>query len=292
MQVYPRLTSSVAQDPDITTETTVLPRNAAGPTLSLPQALFLVIVLVSVFASGAVLCVLFGQPEALKTIKSMTPDVGRLMAQSAQTAQSALPFVFHGNAPAGYTSRFTSVEHATPVDMALQKLVKPNTQKLALIKDLEGRPDPFRPLVQEVDALAPPVEEEKKDVLDSVQFIGMIDDKKPSERVALIQVSDPLGGTKTAIKKSGESLVVDGSRIIIKEIQKSIMVLSVDGARRQMKLNPYFDQVLAKHVTEGVSSKSGADFKPSESGALKETIKKTVSPASNGKKPVLDDLSE
>lgn len=104
-----------------------------------------------------------------------------------------------------------------------------------------GRPDPFSPLIQDGPAGFSPLPDpnKKKDVLLDVQYTGFIGDMNSKDKVAIIRVMDPAGGTKTLIKKAGDSFYVDGERIMLNAISKNSLSLRVSGASRSLGLNPY-----------------------------------------------------
>jgi hypothetical protein len=114
-----------------------------------------------------------------------------------------------------------------------------------------GRPDPFEPLfgqmspnatvderIEEITITAPPVEQ---DVMDDVEYIGMIHDKKSDSAVAMIRVNDPYTGRKTLIKKLKEAFLLDGRKLYVKSIDRYQVGLWVDGKMRYKSLNPYAD---------------------------------------------------
>lgn len=114
-----------------------------------------------------------------------------------------------------------------------------------------GRSDPFEPLfgqmspeptvderIEEITVTAPPVEQ---DVMDDVEYIGMIHDKKSESAVAMIRINDPYSGRKTLIKKLKESFLLDGRKLYVKSIDRYQVGLWVDGKMRYKSLNPYAD---------------------------------------------------
>jgi hypothetical protein len=125
-----------------------------------------------------------------------------------------------------------------------------------------GRPDPFSPLIQEKESeVNAPVEpEEKRDILEDVEYTGFIGDVNSKNILAIIRLADPAsGGFKTLIKKTGEFFYVDEERIYLKAITKSSLTLRAEGVNRNLELNPYQESVF---VNKGGGSDSRA--KPSK----------------------------
>lgn len=133
-----------------------------------------------------------------------------------------------------------------------------------------GRPDPFSPLIQESSAfgglssLNDPKKEEKRDVLNDLQYTGFIGDVNSKETVAIIRVSDPSGEQKTLIKKVGESFYVEGERVFLKGIAKNKLTLRIGSANRGLSLNPYQVITSAGTSENSTAAPSGA---PGSSGA-------------------------
>lgn len=127
------------------------------------------------------------------------------------------------------------------------------------ITEPTGRPDPFAPLIQEGSAGFEPLNDpkQKKDILTDVQYTGFIGDVNSKDKVAVIKVADPAGGTKTLIKKTGESFYVEGERVYLKGITQDGLTLRVEGVNRKLGLNPYQEIVSAPSTTGG-SGNSGS----------------------------------
>jgi hypothetical protein len=125
-----------------------------------------------------------------------------------------------------------------------------------LKKESVGRPDPFAPLLQEgVDNI--PLMLQPKDILDDVMFTGFVDDVNAKDKVAIIQVSSG-GLPQTLVKKIGESIVIDGEKLILKNITKDAVTLSVKGKSRRLALTPYVDTAPTAGGAIGNASMPGA----------------------------------
>lgn len=147
-----------------------------------------------------------------------------------------------------------------------------------------GRPDPFSPLIQESDPLGGlsslngPQKEEKRDILNDLQYTGFIGDVNSKDIVAIIRVSDPAGEQKTLIKKVGESFYVEGERVFLKSIAKNNLTLRIEGVNRSLSLNPY--QVITSAPTETTGNSAAASSTaPGGSGATPATSGGGTSPS-------------
>lgn len=147
----------------------------------------------------------------------------------------------------------------SPLDQAVVPAGLPEIQK-----EQVGRPDPFAPLIQEgigdemVSPLAQP-----KDILDDVMYTGFVGDVNAKDKVALIQVSNG-GVPQTLVKKAGETISVDGEKLILKSISKDAVVLSVRGKTRRLALTPFVDSAPASN---GASQMSAPIAVPSASSS-------------------------
>lgn len=152
----------------------------------------------------------------------------------------------------------------------------PANDKLAMagiqgtLAEITGRPDPFEPLVQPVSTetsasteATAPVE---VDVVTFLQYAGFIGDINTKDKVAIIKMNDPALGAKTLIKKTGESFMVDGQKVVLKAISKASLQLLVKGRTRQLSLNSYTEKTGSASGGSG-SSSSGSTNTPSTGGS-------------------------
>jgi hypothetical protein len=151
------------------------------------------------------------------------------------------------------------------------------------LKEPSGRPDPFSPLVEPADPLGQPnsalsgqpdaeKKPEKRDVLVDLQYTGFIGDAHSKDKVAIIKVSDPLaGGTKTLIKKVGDSFLVEGERAVLKAVSKNGLQVTLSGQTRWLELHPYVEMTGNAagrgSANSGSASASGATGSSSAAGA-------------------------
>jgi|GEM_PF-4889514 len=144
------------------------------------------------------------------------------------------------------------------------------------ISEPTGRPDPFEPLLGlNGEKQGPPEEMQKRDILEDLQFTGFIGDINSKNKVAIIKVNDAVSGaTKTLIKKTGQTFMVEGEKVVLKAISKGSLLLSVSGETRVLSLNPYVESVASSSNSTSQSAAGGGNAAPSASG--------TVAPASSG----------
>lgn len=128
------------------------------------------------------------------------------------------------------------------------------------LKEPSGRPDPFSPLVRASDPnLLPGAAEEaneKRDILLDLQYTGFIGDVRSKDKVAIIKVNDPNSGQKTVIHKVGDSVWVEGERVLLKGISKEGLQVSLGGKTRWIELHPYDESSTSTTSTTSPSSTS------------------------------------
>jgi hypothetical protein len=120
------------------------------------------------------------------------------------------------------------------------------------------------------------------DVLNGVQFVGMLDDRRPAQRIALLRINNGVGPAITAIKKVGETLSLDGHLISIRAVSGKQLTLSVDGKSRQLTLNPHIEPT-ADHSSAAIAAATGGTGIPAasnddRSSVVKSTLDKLSSP--------------
>jgi hypothetical protein len=144
-----------------------------------------------------------------------------------------------------------------------------------------GRTDPFLPLAQtEAPVVVDP--EKERDVLESVHFTGFIDDPNPKYRVALLKVAD-LGGTeKTHVKKVSETVFVDGHSVKVRQVNKDVVTLSVDGVTRTLPMDAFVDSPLVASSGSGSKVPGSAASGNSPSTASAGTPRKNEISESSG----------
>jgi hypothetical protein len=131
------------------------------------------------------------------------------------------------------------------------------------IPELTGRPDPFAPLIQingNLPSQPSTTTTTKKDVLEDLQYTGFIGSTNAKNKLAIIKVPNPAGGSNlTIIKKVGSVFLVEGERIVLKAITKQALQLSVEGQTRTLAMSPYQDAVASTSSTSGSSDQTAAD---------------------------------
>lgn len=111
------------------------------------------------------------------------------------------------------------------------------------LNDPLGRPDPFSPLVKEIDPTVQAVDktpEIQRDVLQDVSYTGFIGDKSSANKVAILHITNP--GTNvesTVIKKVGESFLVEGQSAILRSIDSSGIRVHLAGNTRFLSLQSF-----------------------------------------------------
>jgi hypothetical protein len=139
-----------------------------------------------------------------------------------------------------------------------------------------GRPDPFEPLLNPNPAPpAPPIDSTpvvdntppppppppERDVVDSLQFVGMVDDKGSATTVAVMKIEDPILGKQTLVKRLKEMFILDGHKVYLKKVDRFSLVMNIDGKQRTKLLSPFIDTALAKKKddTNGAPEVPGAN---------------------------------
>jgi hypothetical protein len=110
------------------------------------------------------------------------------------------------------------------------------------LNDPIGRSNPFEPLIRPVTDTAgfgPNPGSEKRDLLQDLQYTGFIGDAQSKDKVAIIRIADPIAGSKTVIKKSGESFPLEGKQVVITSIARDGLRLTLEGQSRWLALQPY-----------------------------------------------------
>lgn len=100
-----------------------------------------------------------------------------------------------------------------------------------------GSGDPFAPILDNYQAAGPDGEKER-DVLDSVQFTGFIDDIQGKKKVAILKISDP-AGDYSLVKKTKDSFSIEGKKIIVQNVKNDMLYVTVDGTARTLMLNAF-----------------------------------------------------
>ena len=154
-----------------------------------------------------------------------------------------------------------------------------------------GRPDPFSPLVidSKTQGNGSISDNVKKDVLADVLYTGFIGDSNSRDKVALIGVFDSLSGiAKTQIKKTGESLNINGQNVVVKSISKNSLKLNAAGELRELMIQPY--QTGSPQPLGGTTNSN--DPKNQSSGNTAYSMMNDSMVNSNPTQPVLRDLKE
>lgn len=108
------------------------------------------------------------------------------------------------------------------------------------LHDPIGRSNPFDPLVHiDVPGVVSEEKKEKRDVLLDLQYTGFIGDAYSREKLAIIRYSDPMGSTKTLLKKVGDAFLVEGERASINAISREGVRVILSGQKRWLALQPY-----------------------------------------------------
>ena len=146
-----------------------------------------------------------------------------------------------------------------------------------------GRVDPFQPTVVPIDDQAALIPEKDPDILSNVEYVGLLDDKKPSQRIAMLRINNGSGKPYTAIKKVGERLSLDGHIITVRSLSGKTASLTVDGTSRQLTLHPHVDPTQqAKNNSAIAAATSGNASAPDpgddEGSSVKSTLDKLSLP--------------
>jgi len=143
-----------------------------------------------------------------------------------------------------------------------------------------GRANPFAPLLGPNGEIQDSSLEskKKKDVVEDLQFIGFIGDINSRDKVAMIKVNDPTaGGGKTLIKKTGDSFMVEGERVVLRGISKNFLKLGVSGENRMLSISPYTELADTSANNASATSAGGAT-----NGASPTTPSASVAPGKLG----------
>jgi hypothetical protein len=181
--------------------------------------------------------------------------IGRFLALSlflmgvAVTGWQTLAFAFHAEAQphSKNLSNLHQLEATLPSSHAAPKELSSNPMSVESIKrelnDPMGRPDPFSPLVKEIDPTVQAVDktpEVQRDVLQDVSYTGFIGDKSSAGKVAILHITDPNGNVEsTVIKKVGESFLVEGQSAILRSIDSSGVRVHMAGNTRFLSLQSF-----------------------------------------------------
>lgn len=133
-----------------------------------------------------------------------------------------------------------------------------------------GRNDPFEPLVNAAPTPAPdpnaptPIEEmpappppPPKDLLEDIQFVGLVDDKNGNNTIAVLKVNDPFNGTQTVVKKVKDMFLLDGHKVYVKKVNRFSVDFLVDGKLRTKPLSPFVDTGLNRNGDDNGDADGG-----------------------------------
>jgi hypothetical protein len=138
-----------------------------------------------------------------------------------------------------------------------------------------GRVDPFQPVVIPLDGQAALIPESPPDVLNGVQFVGMLDDRRPAQRIALLRINNGIGPAITAIKKVGETLSLDGHLISVRSVSRQQLALTVDGKSRQLPLNPHVEPT-SDQSSAAIAAATGGTGVPAASNDVRDSVVKST----------------
>lgn len=146
-----------------------------------------------------------------------------------------------------------------------------------------ARPDPFEPLINPNPLPEPPPGETtsanepppviERDILDDIEFVGLVDEKKTTNNVAVLKVNDPINGKLSMVRKLKEAFILDGHKIYIKSINRYQIGLWIDGKVRYKSMNPLADSPNQQIADSNQGFGTPAPSTPSISPQVSEILK-------------------
>jgi hypothetical protein len=163
------------------------------------------------------------------------------------TGWQTLAFAFHSDAAqSNHLGNLHKLQSTMPSTHAAPTLIASNPMSEESIKremnDPLGRPDPFSPLVKEIDpatVVDTKAPEAPRDILQDVSYTGFIGDKSSANKVAILHIADPGNTETTVIKKVGESFLVEGQSVTLRSIDNSGIRVNLAGNTRFLNLQAF-----------------------------------------------------